>query len=126
MGVLTLRVTPKTGSLVTLAPVLGDEELFVLSEGGILIRTKVAQVSSYGRASQGVTIMRLGEEDRVVSALVMLAEEQLDEVGDEVEAAQIEAAGRQIDDPALPFATPSGEGADDDGAEGSADDEDEA
>jgi len=126
MGVLTLRVTPKTGSLVTLAPVLGDEELFVLSEGGILIRTKVAQVSSYGRASQGVTIMRLGEEDRVVSALVMLAEEQLDEVGDEVEAAQIEAAGRQIDDPALPFATPSGEGADDDGAESSADDEDEA
>ncbi|MDZ7707150.1 MAG: DNA gyrase subunit A [Trueperaceae bacterium] len=95
MGVITLRVTPKTGSLVTLAPVLGDEELFVLSEGGILIRTKVAQVSSYGRASQGVTIMRLGEEDRVVSALVMLAEEKLEEVGDEVESAQLDAA--QID-----------------------------
>lgn len=114
MGVITLRVTPKTGSLVTLAPVLGDEELFVLSEGGILIRTKVAQVSSYGRASQGVTIMRLGEEDRVVSALVMLAEEQLDEVGDEVEsaqidAAQIDAAGGDVDDPALPSDTMPGE-----------------
>jgi DNA gyrase subunit A len=97
MGVITLRVTPKTGPLVGLDAVLGDEELFVLSEGGILIRTRVAQVSSYGRASQGVTIMRLGEDDRVVSALVMLAEDQIDEVGEEVEAAQAEAAARGMD-----------------------------
>ena len=96
MGVITLRVTPKTGPLVGLSAVLGDEELFVLSEGGILIRTRVDQVSSYGRASQGVTIMRLGEDDRVVSALVMLAEEQIEEVGEEVEAAQAEAAFRDV------------------------------
>ena len=87
VGVITLRVTPKTGSLVGLAPVVGEEELFVLSEGGILIRTRVEQVSSYGRSSQGVTIMRLNADDRVVSALVMLAEDKLDEVGEEVEAA---------------------------------------
>lgn len=96
MGVITLRVTPKTGPLVSLAPVVGDEELFVLSEGGILIRTKVEQVSSYGRASQGVTIMKLGEDDRVVSALVMLAEDKIDEVGEEVEAAQAEAIAREV------------------------------
>mgnify|MGYP000371510471 CR=1 FL=1 len=55
-----------------MAPAQGEEELFVLSEGGILIRTKVAQVSSYGRSSQGVTIMKLGEDDHVVASIVML------------------------------------------------------
>lgn len=83
LGVITLKVTDKTGPLVSLSPVLGEEELFVLSEKGILIRTHVRQVSSYGRSSQGVTIMRLGDGDRVVSAQVMLAEEQLDEVAEE-------------------------------------------
>jgi DNA gyrase subunit A len=82
-GVITLKVTPKTGPLVGLACVLGEEELFVLSERGVLIRTQVDQVSSYGRSSQGVTIMRLGEGDRVVSAMVMLAEENLEKVAEE-------------------------------------------
>jgi len=76
-GVITMRVTDKTGQLVSLAPVLGNEELLVLSEGGVLIRTRVKEVSSYGRASQGVTIMRLGDGDRAVSATVMPDEEAL-------------------------------------------------
>lgn len=77
-GVITMRVTDKTGPLVSLAPVLGNEELLVLSEGGVLIRTRVKEVSSYGRPSQGVTIMRLGDGDRAVSATVMPDEEALD------------------------------------------------
>jgi DNA gyrase subunit A len=76
-GVITLRVTSKTGPLVSLDYVRGDEELLVLSEGGVLIRTRVGEVSRYGRSSQGVTIMRLGDGDRVVSVMVMLAEETL-------------------------------------------------
>ena len=80
LGVITLRVTDKTGNLVSLSPVQGGEELFVLSEGGVLIRTNESQVSTYGRSSQGVTIMKLGDGDRVVSASVMLAEEQVTKV----------------------------------------------
>lgn len=76
-GVITMRVTEKTGRLVSLASVLGTEELLVLSEGGVLIRTRVKEVSSYGRPSQGVTIMRLDAGDRVVSATVMPDEEAL-------------------------------------------------
>jgi DNA gyrase subunit A len=78
MGVITMKVTDKTGNLVNLDNVLGDEDLFVLSEGGVLIRTRVKEVSSYGRSSQGVTIMRLGEGDRVVAAMVMPDEEKLE------------------------------------------------
>ncbi len=92
MGVITLNVTPRTGSLVGLNPVTGDEDLLVLSQNGILIRTHVQQVSSYGRSSQGVTIMRLGADDNVVAALVMLAEEQIEEAGHEVEAEAAERA----------------------------------
>ncbi len=76
-GVITLKVTQKTGDLVNLGFVTGTEELLVLSEGGVLIRTRVGEISSYGRSSQGVTIMRLGNGDRVVSAMVMPAEEEL-------------------------------------------------
>jgi len=79
-GVVTLKVTPKTGKLVNLTNVIGEEELLLLSEGGVLIRTRVSEISSYGRSSQGVTVMRLGEGDRVVAAMVMLAEESLDKV----------------------------------------------
>ena len=78
MGVITMKVTDKTGSLVSMDVVQGDEELFVLSEGGVLIRTRVKEVSSYGRSSQGVTIMRLNRGDRVVSAMVMPDEERLE------------------------------------------------
>jgi DNA gyrase subunit A len=78
MGVITMKVTEKTGNLVNLDYVLGDEDLFVLSEGGVLIRTRVKEVSSYGRSSQGVTIMRLGEGDNVVAAMVMPDEEKLE------------------------------------------------
>ncbi|MFO8148666.1 MAG: DNA gyrase subunit A [Trueperaceae bacterium] len=76
-GVITLKVTEKTGELVSLWPTQGGEELFVLSQGGILIRTRVDQISSYGRSSQGVTIMRMGAGDRVVQAIVLPADEQV-------------------------------------------------
>jgi DNA gyrase subunit A len=79
-GVITLKVTEKTGELVSLWPTQGGEELFVLSEGGILIRTRIDQISSYGRSSQGVTIMRMGTGDRVVQAIVLPADEQVAQV----------------------------------------------
>ncbi len=82
-GVITHKLTDRTGAMVSLNHVLGEEELFVLSQNGILIRTKVDQVSSYGRSSQGVTIQRMGEGDAVVAAMVMPDEEDLERGMDE-------------------------------------------
>jgi DNA gyrase subunit A len=87
-GVITLKVTPRIGRLVSLSPVLGQEELFALSEQGILIRTKVDQVSRYGRSSQGVTVMRMGAGDHVVQALVLPAEDQVSQAIAEGESLQ--------------------------------------
>lgn len=79
MGIITHRLTDRTGRLVSLSKVTGGEELLILSEGGILIRTRVNDVSSYGRASQGVKVMNLGAGDTVVSAVVMPSEDDLKE-----------------------------------------------
>ena len=76
-GVISLRVTDKTGELVTLWPTIGGEDLFALAEGGTLIRTGVSQISSYGRASQGVTVMRVQPGDRVVQAIVLPADDEV-------------------------------------------------
>jgi DNA gyrase subunit A len=76
-GVITLKVTDKTGTLVCLERVAGDEELMVLSAGGVAIRTRVEEVSSYGRPSQGVKVMRIGDNDRVISAFAIRNEETL-------------------------------------------------
>jgi DNA gyrase subunit A len=76
-GVITLKVTDKTGTLVCLERVAGEEELMVLSAGGVAIRTRVEEVSSYGRPSQGVKVMRIGDNDRVISAFAIRNEETL-------------------------------------------------
>ncbi len=76
-GVITLKVTDKTGDLVALERVGGDEELMVLSAGGVAIRTRVEEISSYGRSSQGVKVMRIGESDRVSAAFPIKREEAL-------------------------------------------------
>ena len=90
MGVITMKVTNKTGPLISMGGVLGTEELFVLSEGGVLIRTRVKEVSSYGRSSQGVTIMRLDEGDNVVAAIVMPDEDKLEELKTNIVGAEID------------------------------------
>ena len=81
-----MKVTERTGSLVSLGQVTGEEALFVLSEGGVLIRTRVSEVSNYGRSSQGVTIMRLDEGDQAVATMVMLPDDKLEEALLELES----------------------------------------
>jgi DNA gyrase subunit A len=66
-GVKTAKVTPKTGKLIV-AKVLGDEEeLIAMSKKGQVIRTPLKDISSLGRQTQGVTIMRLRAGDGIAS-----------------------------------------------------------
>ena len=78
-GVIGHKLTDRTGMMVSMSKVLGREELFVLAEGGQLIRTGVDGVSTYGRASQGVTIKRMDDGDRVVAAMVLPSDADLAE-----------------------------------------------
>lgn len=58
-GVKTINITEKNGSLVAMKAVNGDEDLLIVTNKGIIIRTPISQVSQTGRATQGVTLIRL-------------------------------------------------------------------
>ena len=66
-GLINLKVTDKTGPVVGIKVVHDEQELMLITAGGIVIRMNVADISVYGRSSQGVKLMSTGEEDQVVS-----------------------------------------------------------
>jgi len=66
-GIKTVKVTPKTGNLIV-AQVVGDEEEIVaISKNGQVIRTKLSEIPSLGRQTQGVRIMKLRGGDTIAS-----------------------------------------------------------
>ncbi|HEX9016644.1 MAG TPA: DNA gyrase C-terminal beta-propeller domain-containing protein, partial [Chloroflexota bacterium] len=66
-GVKALNVTERTGLVAAARVVKEAEELLIISAGGLVIRTPVNTISLLGRAAQGVNVMNLNENDRVVS-----------------------------------------------------------
>ena len=68
-GVKTVKITVKTGLLVTAKIIDSDQEdLIVISKHGQVIRSPLKNISQLGRSTQGVRIMRLKENDEVASA----------------------------------------------------------
>lgn len=72
-GIKTLKVTPKTGKIVYMYILDGGEEhdLVMISKMGQTIRTPLNAISTLGRATQGVRVMRLDEGDKVASATII-------------------------------------------------------
>jgi DNA gyrase subunit A len=85
-GVITLRVTERNGPLVAIREVVDGDGLMLITSRGTLIRLPVSGVSQLGRATQGVHLVRLGEEDRVVAVAHIASEE------DEDDAPRLEAS----------------------------------
>lgn len=72
-GIKTLKVTPKTGNIVSMYILNNKEEhdLIIISKAGQTIRTPLNAVSTLGRATQGVRVMRLEDGDKVASATII-------------------------------------------------------
>jgi DNA gyrase subunit A len=66
-GIKTMKLTKKSGSIVGVKVVSENDELMVITAEGIIIRTSVEAISRTGRDTQGVKIMKLNENDRVVA-----------------------------------------------------------
>lgn len=66
-GVITLNITEKTGKLVAIKEVVDDDELMIINRSGITIRIKVSELRVMGRATQGVRLIKLSEDDRISS-----------------------------------------------------------
>ena len=70
-GVRTMKVTDKTGSVVSLKGVSEADSLFITTESGIVIRTKIADLRVMGRATQGVRVIKLGDKDKIADVAIM-------------------------------------------------------
>ena len=67
MGLVNTKVTDKTGEVVGLKVVNSDQELLLITTGGIVIRTDVSDISVFGRHTQGVKLIKVNEGDKVAA-----------------------------------------------------------
>ena len=77
-GVITYKVTPKTGNLVGIRIATDDEDVMLITDTGTIIRLKVSDISVLGRSTQGVTLMRTNE-GKVVSIETIQNEDKEEE-----------------------------------------------
>ncbi len=85
-GVKTINVTDKTGSLIALKNVTDDNDLMVVNKSGITIRISVSDLRQMGRATQGVRIIKLRENDSIAAVAKVPAvnnDEEVDESNDQ-------------------------------------------
>jgi len=78
-GVKTVNVTEKNGKLSTLRTVSDEQDLIVVSDKGVVIRTHVDQISQTKRATQGVRIIRLRPDHKVSTIALVPRAEEIDE-----------------------------------------------
>jgi DNA gyrase subunit A len=75
-GIKTLHPTPKTGKLVSVLEVLDQDELMIITAGGIIIRLPVKGIRVMGRATQGVKLINLEARDRVAAVARVVPEDE--------------------------------------------------
>lgn len=74
-GIINLKVTERTGSVVSVQVVQPEQELLLITAQGIIIRLAVSDVARYSRNAQGLRLMRLDEDDKIVALEVVAAVE---------------------------------------------------
>ncbi|EHE25356.1 DNA gyrase, A subunit [Streptococcus pneumoniae GA41688] len=83
-GMQTAKITEKNGLLAGLMTVQGDEDLMIITDTGVMIRTDLANISQTGRATMGVKVMRLDQDAQIVTFTTVAVAEK-EEVGTENE-----------------------------------------
>ncbi|MFP7170626.1 DNA gyrase subunit A [Terribacillus sp. 7520-G] len=97
-GILTSKITEKTGQMVSAKPVTGEEDIMIITVSGVLIRMPVSSISVTGRNTQGVILIRIQENEAVatVARIDKEQEEEIEAVSDEMLEEPVEA---ETDDP---------------------------
>ncbi|HFS6115684.1 TPA: DNA gyrase subunit A [Streptococcus pneumoniae] len=83
-GMQTAKITEKNGLLAGLMTVQGDEDLMIITDTGVMIRTNLANISQTGRATMGVKVMRLDQDAQIVTFTTVAVAEK-EEIGTENE-----------------------------------------
>ncbi len=100
-GVKTINVTEKTGSLIALKDVTDNHDLMIITQYGNILRSPVSALRVMGRATQGVRLINLRENDIIASVACVLVNQE-DEDGDnnvsEEKDSSAEEIGKEFDD----------------------------
>ncbi len=78
-GVKNIVCSERNGKVISIKSVTDDDEIFIISRKGVIIRTSAKGISVIGRNTQGVRLMRMGKDDKVVGAAKVLKEEESDD-----------------------------------------------
>ena len=78
-GIKTIKITEKNGLLAGLATVNGDEDIMVITDTGVVIRTGVSNISQTGRSTLGVKVMKLYQDSKIMTFTLVHPEEENDE-----------------------------------------------
>nr|MBX2869620.1 DNA gyrase subunit A [Acidiferrobacterales bacterium] len=106
-GVIAIKTSERNGEVVSSLIVNDEDEAMLITDGGVLIRTRVAEISVQGRNTQGVRLISLGEEERLVSV------ERVDETAEEDAVDPGDPGDNQGVVSNAPESADSGEGSDD-------------
>jgi len=86
-GVMTMRVTEKTGKMVSIMEVVDADDLIVITDKGVLMRQPVSHIRTIGRVTQGVKLVKLDDGSKISSISRVINEEAPRENNDKTEAA---------------------------------------
>ncbi|MEY8458081.1 DNA gyrase subunit A [Lactococcus ileimucosae] len=81
-GIKVMNITERTGKLAGLTAIDGKEDIMVITDTGVVIRTSVDNISQTGRAAQGVKIMRLDDEAQIMTFALVEPEPEDEEVSE--------------------------------------------
>ncbi|MEC5255814.1 DNA gyrase subunit A [Bacillus paralicheniformis] len=85
-GLKTCKITENNGSLVTVKATTGEEDLMIITASGVIIRMDIKDISTTGRVTQGVRLIRLGEQEHVATVALVEKDEENDAEEQEQEA----------------------------------------
>jgi DNA gyrase subunit A len=83
-GVIGIQTSERNGALVSAKQVADEDDIMLISDGGTLVRTSAAGISTLGRNTQGVTLIRLRDEEKLVGLARILKEDSAGVEGDEL------------------------------------------
>ncbi|OPX56093.1 DNA gyrase subunit A [Oceanospirillum multiglobuliferum] len=84
-GVIAMQTSERNGQLVAAIQVSSADEMMLITDQGTLVRTRVSEVSISGRNTQGVTLIRLSDEERLVTVVQVNEPEGVDDLSDEAQ-----------------------------------------
>lgn len=91
-GVNTIHITEKTGNLISVRAVNGDEDAMIVTNSGIIIRITVESIGVYSRNTQGVKLINVGDQEKVSKVAIVDHEEEKDEIIEEYDTKSVDNA----------------------------------